>query len=285
MRTAYLPGPLVGSIAVQTNTGDGHKMGMKLGADLRNMNSVWGLPYFPLDEATLRGESDATTFRGKPGTIVVNKHGERIGNESAAYHVFNRAFWVWDSGTFDWRNLPAFWIADANYASSFIFPGSGYQPGVIPEWMVQADTLDELCEKLGIDKDGLNATLETFNANAAEGVDPIWHRGEFEFDKNTAANPNYPGLKNACLAPIETGPFYGYRYGPGSFGTNGGLRINENAQVLNVDGNPIPRLYAVGNTSGSVMGAAYPGGGSCLGSGSVMAMLAGEHAAALEALS
>ena len=82
---------------------------------------------------------------------------------------------------------------------------------------------------------------------------------------------------------MAKGPFYGAKYVPGTCGTNGGLRINANAQVINVWGQPIVGLYAVGNTSGSVMGAAYPGGGSTLGAGCVFGMLAGQHAAAQKA--
>jgi len=284
MRTTYLRGPIIGSLAVRTNTGDGQIMGMKLGADLRNMQNLFGLPFFPLDEEKLQGESDPNTYRGKPGMIVVNKYGERIGNEAAAYHVFNRAFWFWDTGKFEWRNMPAYFIADSLFAQNWFFPGSNYQQGVVPEWMVKADTIEELCDKLGIDKAGLKTTLDVFNPNAAEGKDPVWHRGEYQFDLNTSVNPYLTQLKNPCLAPIKIGPFYGCAYGPGSFGTNGGLRINENAQVMDLNGNPIPRLYAVGNTSGSVMGAAYPGGGSCLGSGSVFGWLAGKHVVGLESL-
>ncbi|MCE1253741.1 MAG: FAD-binding protein [Anaerolineae bacterium] len=285
MTTAYLRGPIFASVSVQTNTGDGHLMAMKLGADLRNMKSCWGLPCFPINEEKLQGEADWQIYRGKPGSIVVNKHGQRIGNEGAAYHVFNRSFWAYDTGTFEWRNTPSYWVADSTFAEHYFFPGSGYKMGVVPEFITKADTLDELCEKLGIDKDGLNATLEVFNENATNGVDPIWHRGEYQFDLNTAGDATgRTDLKNPCLAPIAKGPFYGSKYVPGTCGTNGGLRINANAQVLDVTGNPIPRLYAAGNTSGSVMGDAYPGGGSCLGSGSVFAMLAGKHAVTLESL-
>jgi succinate dehydrogenase/fumarate reductase flavoprotein subunit len=284
MTTAFLRTPIFASNAVTTNTGDGHKMGMKLGADLRNMQSYWGLPFYVPEEGSMMGEGDWQTYRGKPGSIVVNKHGERIGNESAAYHVFNRSFSAWDSGAFEWRNIPAFWIADSLFAQSWFFPGSNYTPGVVPEWIVQADTLEELCQKLGIDADGLNATLAVFNPNAAEGKDPVYHRGEYQFDLNTSTNPYLTDLKNGCLAPIAVGPFFGCKYYPGTCGTNGGLHINENAQVLKVDGTPIPRLYACGNTSGSVMGAAYPGGGSCLGSGGTFAYLAGKHVVGLESL-
>lgn len=284
MTAAFLRTPIFASNAVTTNTGDGHLMGMALGADLRNMQSYWGLPFYPLDEEKLIGEADWQTYRGKPGSIVVNKHGERIGNEAAAYHVFDRSFSAWDSGAFEWRNIPAFWIADSLYANSWFFPGSNYTQGVVPDWVVKADTLEELCDKLGIDKDGLNATLAVFNPNAAEGKDPVFHRGEYQFDLNTSTNPYLTDLKNGCLAPIAVAPFYGAKYAPGTCGTNGGLRINENAQVLKVDGTPIPRLYAVGNTSGSVMGAAYPGGGSTLGAGGVFSYLAGKHVAGLASL-
>jgi len=284
MTTAFLRGPIFASNAVQTNTGDGHLMGMALGADLRNMNSCWGLPFMPVDTEKLLGEADWQMYRGKPGAIVVNKYGERIGNEAAAYHVFNRAFWYWDTGKFEWRNAPSFWIADSSYAERYFFPGSGWQMGVVPEWMEQADTLEELCKKLGIDYAGFEETLAVFNPNAEDGVDPIFHRGEYQFDLNTAGDASRTELKNICLAPIAQGPFYGCKYVPGTCGTNGGLRINANAQVLDVKGNPIPRLYAVGNTSGSVMGDAYPGGGSCLGSGGVFGMLAGRHAVSLESI-
>jgi succinate dehydrogenase/fumarate reductase flavoprotein subunit len=284
MTTAFLRGPIYVSNAVQTNTGDGHLMGMALGADLRNMNSCWGLPSMPLDKEKLLGEVDWFMYRGKPGAIVVNKYGERIGNEASAYHVFNRAFWNWDTGKFEWRNTPSYFICDSSFTERYYLPGSGYQAGVIPDWMTQADTLEELCEKLGIDTEGFNATLEVFNPNAENGVDPLFHRGEYQFDLISSGDATRTDLKNNCLAPISQGPFYGCEYVPGTCGTNGGLRINANAQVIDVKGNPIPRLYAVGNTSGSVFGDSYPGGGGTLGAGSVFGMLAGRHAVSLESI-
>jgi len=285
MANAYLRGPILASNAVTTNTGDGHLMAMELGADLRNMNSCWGLPFYPLNLDKMQGEPDWQIYRGKPGSIIVNKYGERIGNEASAYHVYNRAFWVYDTGKFEWRNTPSYWICDSTFPEHYFMPGSGYQMGVVPEWIVQADTLEELAEKLGVDVDGLNATLAVFNPNAEAGVDPIWHRGEYQFDINTAGDVNRTDIKNPCLAPIAKGPFYGSQIVPGTCGTNGGPRINANAQVLNAFGQPIPRLYAVGNLSGSIFGDSYPGGGGCLGAGGVMGMLAGFHAAKLESLS
>jgi succinate dehydrogenase/fumarate reductase flavoprotein subunit len=284
MRTHFLRGPIYISNAAPTNTGDGHLMGMAIGADLRNMSESWGLPSFPLDEETLKGEVDWFYFRGKPGAVVVNKYGERIGNESSAYDPFQRSFYYWDSGKLEWRNIPAFWICDTSYAEHNFFPGSNYQMGVVPDWVVKADSLEELCGNLGIDFQGLESTLAIFNENAKNGVDPIWHRGESFFDKNIFGDPSRPDLKNPSLAPVEIAPFYGAKYLPGTCGTNGGLRINGNAQVIDVWGQPIPRLYAVGNTSGSVMGAGYAGAGGTVGSGCVFGMIAGLHVIGLESL-
>lgn len=285
MLTAYIRGPILVTNAIHTNTGDGQLMGMEIGADLRNMNSCWGLPSFPLEPDKLKGEVDWQSFRGKPGAIVVNKHGQRIGDESASYHVFNRSFWYWDSGKFEWRNTPSYWICDSTFPKYYPMPGSNFQMDVIPDWLTKSDTLEDLCKQLGIDYARFSIELEAFNENARNGVDPIWHRGEYYFDRQTAGDlTGRTDLKNSCLAPIETGPFYGAAYGPGTCGTNGGLRINENGQVLNVRGEPIKRLYAVGNTNGSVMGAAYPGGGATLAAGSVFGMIAGRHATSLESI-
>lgn len=279
----FLRGPIYFSNAVITNTGDGQKMGMKLGASLRNMNESWGLPGFLLDAEKLQGEADWQMYRGKPNAVVVNKYGERIGNEACPYEQFQRSFWYYDSGLMEYRNTPSYWIADATYAQYYPMPGSNFEVGVVPEWITQADTLEELAQKLGVNFEGLQKTLEVFNANALEGKDPVWHRGENPFDVDTAGD--YMGrtdLKNVCLAPVATGPFYGAAYYPGTCGTNGGLEINKFGQVVDLDGNVIPRLYAVGNTSGSVMGAAYPGGGSTLGAGFTFSYLAALHAVASE---
>lgn len=285
MTKAFLRGPILASNAVKTNTGDGQLMGMAIGADLRNMNSCWGLPFFPQDTANMQGVEDWQIYRGKPGAVVVNKYGERIGNEASTYHIFNRSFWYYDSGKFEYRNTPSFWLCDSTFPQYYFMPGSNYQMGVIPDMLTVADTLEELCTKLGIDVAGFTSMITAFNENAANGVDPVWHRGEYQFDLNTAGD--YMGrtdLKNVCLAPLAVGPFYGAAYGPGTCGTNGGLRINGSAQVLNTNGVVIPRLYAVGNTCSSPTGASYPGGGATVGGGAIFGYLAGKHAQTLTSL-
>jgi len=293
MRKAYLTTPIMATVACLGNTGDARRMGMEIGAALGTMTGSWGLPFLANTTVTAPAMLpeeiiydfagfDWGGYRCQPGAVVVNRYGQRIGDEGSMYAVFNRAFEQYDTSAKDYRNLPAYFICDSMFTTYYTLPG-GKAPGEIPEWMVSANTLEELADKLGIDKAGLSAEMAAIIANAANGVDPVWHRGEYSIDQ-TAANMfslyglTRPDLKNAALAPVATGPFYGGSYVPGSFGTCGGLKIDANAQVVHVNGEPIPGLYAVGNCAMSVSGGAYAAGGMTVGSGSVMAWVAARHA-------
>ena len=165
------------------------------------------------------------------------------------------------------------------------YGGEAADPSEVPAHFVMADTLEELAEKLGIDAAGLAAEIATFNENAAKGVDPVYHRGEKHLDINTTGvmAGSRTDLANPVLAPLATGPFYGAVYVPGTCGTAGGLTINENAQVVNVNGEPIEHLYAVGNCSSGVSGGTYVHGGISLGSGAVMSWVAVNHVLAAKA--
>jgi fumarate reductase flavoprotein subunit len=68
------------------------------------------------------------------------------------------------------------------------------------------------------------------------------------------------------------------------FDNMGGLKINENAQVVDVWGKVIPRLYAAPMAAGGVMGDHYPGSGSSLNAGMTFGLIAGKHASELEAV-
>ncbi len=281
MTEHYLRNPIYYSCAAPTNTGDGHLMCMAVGAQMRNMNEVWGLVAYDVKE-DLTGVPDWSIDRGKPGCIIVNRHGQRIGNESAAYENFARSFSAYDSGTIEWRNIPSYAIFDSGFAANYALPGSAGKKGTVPAFFKQADTLAGLAQQLGINAEGLADQVARFNKNAANGTDPEWHRGENSFDRQTNGDSKRTDIKNPNLAPVATGPFYGTAIWPGALGTNGGPRTNENGQVLNVWGKVIPRLYVTGNTMASVFGGQYPGGGATLGPGMTYAFIEGKHAAGLE---
>jgi 3-oxosteroid 1-dehydrogenase len=246
-----------------------------VGAGLRNMNQAWGMPCYNMgDEKVGMFAQD----RAKPGCILVNKHGERFLNESANYETIQRAFYRWDvvGSTGSYRNIPGFAIVDANHLNKYGFVGGA--PGEESPLLAKADTLRELASKLGVDPDGLEKTVEEFNGYAKDGHDPVFHRGETEYDKFWSGfyDPESP-----VLVPVETPPFYGSpEVWPGGIGTKGGLAVNEHGQCLTPFNEVVPRLYASGNNSGvGAPGADYGGAGGTMGPGMVFAYIGGNHAA------
>jgi succinate dehydrogenase/fumarate reductase flavoprotein subunit len=279
----FMPVPLYASSTVHSCTGDGHKMGQAVGADLSCMDKHWGSPYFmngPFDPnagVAYTPDFDLSLQRGRPNAIVVNRYGRRFGNESAAYPVFNRSYDAWDSGRLEYANLPSYFICDSEFVARYPMSQIMHKVGdPMPEGFVKDDTLEGLARKLGIDPLGFAAELAEFNANAVLGKDPKFLRGEKNFDRRTSGDTSR-GLANPCLAPVSRAPFYGRLMLPGTIGTAGGLKIDEHARVLNTKGEAIGGLYAVGNCSAGVSAGMYCGGGFTIGAGSVMSWIASRY--------
>jgi len=150
----------------------------------------------------------------------------------------------------------------------------------LPEWVLQADTLEGLAVQAGINAAALQRTVERFNRHAAQGRDPDYHRGESLMDTLGS------GDAADTLRPLTEGPYYLAEISPADLGTSGGLRVNGKAQVVDVFDQPIPGLYASGNTAGvGGPGALYGGGGGTLGPAMTFAYIAARHAAGAEAYS
>jgi DNA-binding NarL/FixJ family response regulator/succinate dehydrogenase/fumarate reductase flavoprotein subunit len=277
MVRSFLRGPLYHTSAAPGNTGDGHLMGMALGAGLHNMNERWAWPVF-YDEDLGKAISALAHELGRPGAIVVNKMGRRILNEAGPYDAVARAFFSFETSSYEYVNIPSFVIADAQHRQRYSL--AGIAPGApMPRWFCQAASLDELASMLGVDGPVLEETIARFNAHAIQGIDPLFHRGESDFDVLTGGDVSRSDILNPCLAPLIEPPFYGAPIWPGALGTSGGLHTNTRAQVLNVWGNIIPGLYAVGNAAASPLAGGYPGGGGTLSAGLTFAYIAANEMA------
>ena len=146
-----------------------------------------------------------------------------------------------------------------------------------PSWSQHADLLEDLGELIGIDGTVLADTVARFNGYVRKGHDDEFNRGDSTYDNFWGDQT--PEAPASTLGVIEQPPYYAIRMEAGVSGTCGGPRANENAQVLDWDGNPIVGLYLASNTMAAVTAGVYGGAGGTIGPGMTFGYLAGRHAA------
>ena len=166
---------------------------------------------------------------GGDGFILVNKEGKRFTSESITYATrFSTAQKILAQ-----PDSAAFYIYDQKlYDSSYRL-----QKHTAQGLHVKANTLDELAEKLGIDKDNLKATVKEFNmAVRGEIKDPFREK---------------PTKKEF----MSEGPYYGVQVESAVHMTRGGVVADEKTQVYYENGNVVKGLYAAGEVANSNSGA------------------------------
>jgi 3-oxosteroid 1-dehydrogenase len=275
MRETYSRQPNAGewTIANPGDTGEVIEMAIAHGAAVDLMDEAWWIP------ASMKPDGMPALHigeRSKPGSIIVDRDGQRYFNEAVSYMEAGRQMYLRNQ---DGRSVPSWLIMDSRHRKHYLF--AFQPPGVTPkEWidsgyMKKADTLEALARACGIDAAGLTATVERFNASARSGIDPDFHRGE-------GAHEQYQGdvthTPNASVGPLDKPPYYAVEIYPGDVGTSGGMLCDELSRVLDTDHEPIPGLYAAGNCTASVMGRTYPGAGASIGASFVFAYIAMQHA-------
>jgi 3-oxosteroid 1-dehydrogenase len=259
------------------NDGDGHVMAMEVGAVLANMWTYWGQPAM-LDPAVVYEGRPALQFsigRNSPGSIIVNKHGERFVNEGTAYQDMPRSFGIYDPVRIDYPNEAPVWMVFDHRLRESTAVLSMMPGGPTPDWVEEAADLAGLARRIGIAPDALERTVARFNEHAAHGDDPDFHRGTVFWEAFLTGGPS----PAKCLAPLEKPPFYAVRIHDGALGTQGGPRVDAHGRVERYRGGVVEGLYAAGNASACVFGPAYPGGGATLGPALTFGCLAGRHAA------
>jgi 3-oxosteroid 1-dehydrogenase len=215
---------------------------------------------------------------GQPHTITVNRAGKRFANEAFYRDIFYAVDQI--KGANQTRpNFPAWLICDSQqrekYPFATIMPGQDW-----PEGFGQvAGSLDELAAKCGIDAAGLTETVARFNPHAERGEDPDFGRGSHPWSSWFCGDPFHK--PNPNLGPLTKPPFYAVelkRIG-GSAIPSAGLLIDRHARCLGWDGQPIPGLYAAGNSAARMETGAMMQSGTSNGRGMTHGWLAGLHAA------
>lgn len=261
------------------DTGDAIALGARVGAAFEHMHCAWWTPTYirpdGVAEALISGKS-------MPGSIFVNSDGRRFVNEAKPYEELTKI--QLQVHAREANCLPCFMIIDANYRQRYPVgpigpakaqPDSALESELLNDnFLVKAASLKELADKLGINAANLEQTVRRFNKFAIDGHDRDFLRGESLHDRYYADPRVTP---NPSLAPLSKAPYYALRIYPGDLSTKGGLKCDENAQVLNNNGELINGLYATGNCSGAVFGDSYPGAGATIASAMTFAYQAVEH--------
>jgi len=232
----------------QFSRGDGQKMGLWVGAKMQDGGA------FPL----MLHPQACSMFHGC--FPFVNKEGERFMNEGTwvqgkSMNIMNQtdaiAYSIFDKnwGEYNAKSLESgvgggmFWDSmGARMGDPFTADDlkATVEGDITAGNTVVADTLEELADLIGVDKDAFLATMARYNELVKSGEDTDFHKpADF-------------------LYPVEEGPFYAAKVGVALLAVVGGLSVNTSLQVLNTEKKPIAGLYATGNASGDLYAIDYP---------------------------
>lgn len=217
---------------------------------------------------------------GLPGLIAVDPAGRRFGNEALSYHDFGGRIIEHYAGQ---EQVRAYLIGDAKTMHKY---GIGYaKPWPMPRgyfyragYLVKGRSLRELARKIGVDPDGLEATIAEFNTDAAAGKDTRFGRGSTEYNHFRGDPEHKP---NPNLATLDKAPYYAAEMRMGDLGTFAGIAVDDDNRAVDEQGAPIAGLFAVGAAAVSIFGGGYPGYGSHIGAALVAGYRAGRDVAAL----
>ncbi len=233
-------------------TGDGIIMAEALGADTVDMDKIQLYPVCDPETGRLLYVGD-TRLVG--GALLVNKEGKRFVEELGTRREISMAikaqtdhvgYLLWDEKS---NEVTGTMASNPGEAEEQFDKGN----------LVKADTIEELADHFGLDKDQLLETVKTFNENSKKEEDP-------EFNLRMLG------------WTIEEGPYYMLKAAPAVHHTMGGLKINTDAQVIDKDGNPIEGLYAAGEVTGGIHGSNRLGS-AAIADITVYGRIAGENAA------
>lgn len=245
------------------NKGEGLLMALDAGAATAGDFSLFHAE--PVDPRSGAAEAAVFCF---PYGILVNKEGHRFTDEApgpvdAWYERITRRIHAQTDGI-GYALLDARSAEVPNLASAV----RSDQPPVT------ADTLEELAAKLELPAGALADTVAAYNKACPDG--------EFRpLETDGLATSGVMPPKSNWARPLDTAPYSAYPVIASNVFTFGGLKTDERAEVLDLDGDPIPGLYAAGELTGMYW-TNYTGSTSVL-RGAVFGRIAGARAAAARA--
>lgn len=246
-------------LAGVSNTGDGHRACMKIGADFWHMHGGAQFWMTLRDLENTRFASVKHSFTTKKYGITVGINGRRFYNDYDGCNLYSGTepdsdmsrnvgyrHGITQFGG-NWVHLPlppkGWFIFDQAGLEAGAFPADISEDVVADGWAYSAETVEELAEKCSLPADELTKTVDLWNTWCDNGEDLAFYRPA------------------DTLTPIKTGPFYAVLCIPTMLNTDGGPVRSAKGEILDPDGNPIPRLYSAGEF-GSIWGHFYNGCGN-----------------------
>ncbi|CZR60483.1 uncharacterized protein PAC_10379 [Phialocephala subalpina] len=228
------------------NTGAGINMALEVGAG--TAGSFDGMHCELVD--TRATKPDAVVWGHNYG-IVVNRDCKRFYDEGKR-HLF-ATFEMIALETWRDQNQEAYFVTDSTIMNRFR-PGWVYDTS--DKDPIEAQSIPELAEKLGLDPAKLMMTVSEFNkaCNHKE-----FNLMALDGKATSGLSPNKTNWAN----PIDKPPYYGVPMTSHLTFTYGGLKVNLDSQVLSTHDVPIPGLYAAGELTGLFYNE-YPPATSCL---------------------
>src|ERR1700716_2848859 len=265
-RTRYLgPGWDLAKVrGTRFNNGDGIRMALDIGASpCGNWSGCHAVQWeMNAPEFGDLAVGDQFQKHSYPFAILVNATGKRFVDEGADFRNYTYAKYgrvvLGQPGQFAWQ----IWDQKTKHLQRDEY-------NIRQCTKVTANTIEELAKKLdGVNPEQFVKTIADYNAAV---------RTDIAFNPNVKDGRRTEGLvipKSNWANTIDKPPFEGYAVTCGVTFTFGGLRIADDGQVMNLDYQPIPGLYAAGGLVGGIFYFNYPGG-TGLTAGSVFGKIAG----------
>lgn len=230
------------SAASAGHTGDGILMAEKVGAALYEDPWSIGLSFGAKVEGTSGLAWDWTK-------VLVNEKGERFINEETHYAIVTN---IVSQQETPWLILDSIEANAKTIGSLEAALSSGE--------VVKADSYEELAKAMGVSEEVLAKTMADYNTGVKAGKDAL-------------------GKSSNFLVAIEKAPYYALKIYPKTMGTFGGVKTNENFQVLREDGSIINNLYAGGECANRIMYNQVYMSGSAVQFAATSGRISGAHAA------
>ena len=177
--------------------------------------------------------------------IVVNQEGHRFYDEGEDF--WPKRYAIWGPLVARQPSQIAYSIVDNKVRDQFM-------PSIFPA--IEGSSIGDLATKLKIDSQTLKITVKQFNHAVQHGV---YEPSRLDGKKTVGLYPN----KTNWSLPLDSPPFLAYPLKPGITFTYLGLKINEQAKVLNKDDTPFDNVTAAGEImAGNILGEGY-----CAGTG------------------